>query len=67
MHTPFGVFGVQTFNHQTLNHDRVKGVRDKTHNHVRVRMIDSSPLAMSSYKVYVIECLVIKCRVMKCR
>ena len=43
-------------------------VRDETLNHVRVRVrirfrvIDSSPLAISScHKVYLIKCLVIKC------
>ena len=49
----------QTFNHPTLNHDRA---RDETPNHVRVRVIDSSPLAISScYNVNVTRCLVIKC------
>ena len=53
--------GVQTLNHPTLNHDRV-GVKDDTLNHIRIRVIDSSPLAMSScYKVYVIKCVVSKC------
>ena len=38
---------------ETLNHVRVR---------VRIRVIDSSPLAISScYTVYVIRCLVIKC------
>ena len=37
-------FHHQTFNHPTLNHDRVR-VKDETLNHVRV--IDSSPLAIS--------------------
>ena len=55
-------FHHQAFNHPTLNHDRVG---DDALNHVRVkirvRAIDSSPLAISScYKVYVIICLVIK-------
>ena len=53
--------GVETFNHPTLNHDRIR-VRDETLNHVSVRVIDSSPFAISSrYKVYVIRYLVIKC------
>ena len=61
----FGVqiFHHQKFNHLTLIHDRV---RDKTLHHVRVRIrvrvIDSSPLAISCYKVYVIRCLVIECQ-----
>ena len=61
--------GLQTFNHSTLNHDKVR-VRDETLNYlkvrvkvrIRIRVIDSSALAISScYKVYVIRCLVIKC------
>ena len=42
---------------ETLNHVKVRvTVR------IKVRVIDSSPLAISScYKVYVIRCLVIKC------
>ena len=62
---PYITDGVQTFHHQTfnhtsLNHDRV---RDETLNHLWVRVIDSSQLAMSScYKVYIIKCLVINVR-----
>ena len=63
-------YGVQTFhhwtfNHPTLNHDRVRiriRVRDETLNYVGVRVINSSPLAMSSCcRVYVIGYVVIKC------
>ena len=55
------IFYHQTFNHPTLNHDRVRG-------RVRARVIDSNPLAMSlCYKVYIIKCLVINSRVMKRR
>ena len=53
---------VQTFYHRKFNHPTLNHYRVRVTVRIRVRVIDSSPLAISSCnKVYITRCLVIKC------